>query len=212
MPRFITFSLPLFALAAATSAVCFAQMTLQQKCGDVIDIMRYSLQGVRGENVVYSLKRNGQTYYELFVSKVDQSKNVESKGLFAPWRLIERQDQSLNYCVIAAGEWIESLLSVHMANPRQKYGMPGSGYQRCSDGKDIQDAIDVRLWANKELGESFTLHLPSDIGDKNFTFLLSNDRYWVLLDEERNNAAMRCFYSRGDAMAAHPNMKMPPVK
>ncbi len=103
------------------------------------------------------MRRNGQTYFMLVISKVDLSHSSDKPGLFAPWRLMERQGQSTNYCIIAAGERIEPLQSIQsVPNPRTRYGMPGSGYQRCSNGDNIQDAIDVRIWANKELGESLT--------------------------------------------------------
>jgi hypothetical protein len=207
MSRLIRTSFFLIVIVAMVPRICFAQTEIQQKCGDALSMMRYSLQGLRAENSVFSLKRNGQTYLELFVSKIDLSKNGEEKSvLFAPWRLIERQGQSLDYCMIAAGDWVESLTNVQAAHPRMKYGMPGSGFQRCSDGKDIQDAIDVRIWANKELGESFTLYLRSDIGENNFTFLMSNDKHWIIIDDNKNNVAISCFHSRGEDVAVYYDM------
>ena len=55
----------------------------------------------------------------------------------------------------------------------------------------------MRMWANKELGEVMTLHLNSDIGTNDFTFLMANDRAWILLDNERNDAKRVCYRSRG---------------
>jgi len=100
--------------------------------------------------------------------------------------------------------------SAHFANPKKKYGMPGSGNQRCSDGRDTLDAIDIQLWANKELGESFILYLHSDISEKNFTFLMSNDLNWILIDNLKSDSAQACYYARGDNIVIHHDFKMPP--
>ncbi|MCP4123521.1 MAG: hypothetical protein GY751_17360 [Bacteroidetes bacterium] len=171
--------------------------------------MRYAMNGVRQENSTYSLKYAGGTNYLLFISKVDPKQSSEKLGLFSPWRLIERQAPSLDYCLIAAGNRIEALGSAEYANPQKKYGTPGSGNQRCSDGKTVLDAIDVRLWANKELGKSFILHLNSEVGDRNFTYLMSNDKHWILIDEAKKNVAEACYYARGDAVAIHHDFYVP---
>ena len=189
---------------------CIAQGQLSQLCGDGLVMMRYATNGVRSENSEFTLQRNGSVYYILFVSKVDQSQGENEKGPFAPWRLLERQGQSPKYCLIAAGDRFEALLSTEYANPIKKYGMPGSGYQRCSDGKNITDGLDVRLWANKELGKSFVLQLNSDIGDNNFMFLMSDDLNWTLLDESKSEISKVCYHSRGDAVAIHNDFAMPP--
>jgi hypothetical protein len=189
----------------------FGETALSQKCMDSMDAFRYAMNSVRVENVEYSLRTGQSTYYALIVSKVDKSKASTKEGLYAPWRLLERQGQSLNYCLVAAGERMEALASVQFANPKKKYGMPGSGYQRCSDGGDLMDGVDVRLWANKELGESFTLYLHSDISEKNFTFLLSNDDHWILIDELKNDPSKACYYARGDNIISHDDLQAPPL-
>jgi hypothetical protein len=190
-------------------APCAANDKFTQKCGDGSEMMMYALRDVHSENSSFSLKRSGVAHYVLIVSTVDMQKNDEKSGLFAPWRLLERQPQSSNYCLIAAGNRIEALLSFEYAGPRKKYGIPGSGHQRCSDGHDVMDAIDVRLWANKELGESFTLHLNSEIGDKNFTYLMSNDRHWILLDQSKKTISEVCYYARGEEVTIRYNISMP---
>jgi hypothetical protein len=198
-------------LIAASIDEASAQPKMEQRCGDVMDMMRYALQGVSPQNSSFSLKRNAETYHMLMGSKVDPAKSVDGR-LYAPWRLLERQGQTGNYCLIAAGQWVEAIASLHMANPRLKYGMPGSGHQRCSNSGDVLDTIDVRMWANKELGEAFTLYLYSDIGTKNFTFLMTDDKHWVLLDELKGEKPVTCFFARGDDLNVHKDFKMPPPR
>jgi hypothetical protein len=190
--------------------VCIAQDQLSQQCGEDLAMMRYATNGVRSENSEFTLQRDRSAYYMLFVSKLDPSQGENNKGLFAPWRLLERQVQSSNYCLIAAGDRFEALLSAEYANPFKKYGMPGSGYQRCSDGKNITDGLDVRLWANKELGRSFIIQLNSDVGDNNFIFLMSDDLNWILLDESKSEISKVCYHSRGDTLVIHHDFAMPP--
>jgi hypothetical protein len=58
--------------------------------------------------------------------------------------------------------------------------------------------MDVRLWANKELGESTILVLKPDIGEKVFTLLISNDSDWIMLSTDKNDSSYTCYYSRGE--------------
>ena len=166
------------------------------------------MQGVRSENTVFSLKRGDQTYHMLIVSKADPSRQSPD-GHYAPWRLLQRQGQTTNYCIVAAGSRIDVLVSLHMSNPRGRYGMPGSGYQRCSDTGSVADAVDVQMWANRELGESFTLHLYTEVGSKDFTYIMANDRAWILLDGGRGPDFATCFNARGDDVASHYDFRMP---
>ena len=68
-------------------------------------------------------------------------------------------------------------------------------------GLVIRDALDfeqipgeffVRLWANRELGKSTVVNLPSS--ETGFTLLLSNDRSWILIDIHADGLA--CYYAR----------------
>jgi hypothetical protein len=61
-------------------------------------------------------------------------------------------------------------------------------------------------------GESFNVYLNSDIGAENFTFLMSDDRYWILLSEKKKNIAEACFYSRGDETITHYDMPVGAAK
>lgn len=46
-----------------------ASAQLEEKCSDAVDAMRYALKGVNPKNYSYSLKRQSQTYWMLFLSK-----------------------------------------------------------------------------------------------------------------------------------------------
>jgi hypothetical protein len=196
---FLAIPLTIFSMAAASTS-------LEQRCGDVMEVMPYAINGIAAENSAFTLQRDGRATYLLFVSRIDPSKGKSSKGQFAPWRLLERQGPSSDYCLVAAGNWMEPLASIHFSKPANKYGMPDSGHSRCSDGDSIQGAIEVRMWANKELGEVMTLHLNSDIGTNDFTFLMANDRAWILLDNERNDAKRVCYRSRGTTAVVRYNV------
>jgi len=176
---------------------------LQPRCGDAAEITKYAATGLSKENTVFSLKKKGETYYEVFLSKADPSRTSHEGKLFGPWRLAARQGDSIDYCLVAGGDWVEPLVSVHQApGSGKKYGMPGSGDQRCSDGNDVLGSMDVRIWANKELGDSFVVFLTSDVGNKDFFFLISNDQNWTLLDSDKADSST-CYFARGDDAATH---------
>lgn len=185
-----------------------AKTTLKLKCGYVIDMMKYSMQGMHPEIMVFSLKKDTETNIMVFTSTVDHSKKMNDKGLYAPWRILVRQEDTSQYCLVGAGERIEALASAEYANPKNKYGMPGSGYPRCSTGNDLSSALDVDLWANKELGKSLIFQLNADLGNRNFRLLMSPEQEWVLTDSNINNVKEVCYYSRGSNAVAHSNFKM----
>lgn len=191
--------------------ISFAQDTHSEQCGDVVEMVRNTMKSINvNDYFVVTLQRKGQAYYMLFVS-FEHKPDKESKDtVITPWRLLERQGQSLNYCLIAGGIKSEPLKSMQDANPQKRFGMPGSGYPRCTNGDDPLSTIDMQLWANKELGESFVTYLTSDIGSNNFLFMMSNDGYWILINNDKNNLNDSCYYSRGDSVLM--NQQAPKVK
>lgn len=170
----------------------------ESSCSDAVASIQAVYSFVGNNNISYQLKRNGQTYAILAHSRQTSPDPKSSK-----WRLIERQGESVTYCVIAEGTSIEPLASVHSGNPPAKYGLPGSGSPRCFSQRvgALPGSVEVRLWANKELGESIVLSLNADTGNKNYTFLTSKDNtgYWILLETAKNNLNDTCYHSRGDA-------------
>jgi len=182
---------------------------IEQRCGDAVVMLRYAMQGVRAENTLYSLKRAGQTYHMLIISRVDRSRQ-NSTGHYAPWRLLQRQGQTTDYCLVATGSRLDSMVSLHMSSPRGRYGVPGSGYQRCSNTGSVPDALDVRMWANRELGESFVVQLYAETGARDFTYLMADDLAWILLDQERGTSSfVTCFNARGDDNTSHTDFRIP---
>ncbi len=170
----------------------------QISCGDVLAVIQQTISSIGKENFVYQLKRNGQTHAILALSA---KKPVDAKT--SKWRLLEREGESLTYCVASEGIGIEMLMSLHTGSPPAKYGLPSSGQPRCFEPRPnaLPGSLEVRLWANKELGDSTVIHLSSSKGDKDYTFLTSNDNtgYWILLEADKNNINNSCYRSRGDA-------------
>jgi hypothetical protein len=171
---------------------------LEQKCfDDVSNAIRYAYIGLNKKNFVFLLKQNGQTYYMLFLSK-------ETEAGTNPWRLIERQGENQTSCLVGAGDSIEKLMNFQQSNFPGKFGMPGSGFPRCSNVTEgLPGSALVRFWANRELGKSTVIVLNTNIGQKNFNFLLSRDNHWILIDIDRNNVNLACYYSRGEAASVY---------
>jgi hypothetical protein len=98
-------------------------------------------------NHVVQLSREKQARSILFLQ---QPSNGRSQ---LRWRLIERQADSLNYCVIGQGDELSLLGDLHLSKPSGKYGMPGSGFPRCAGKQEssLPGSLDIRMWANKEL-------------------------------------------------------------
>jgi len=201
--------LTLLLLFLSTNAFAGAPKRL---CMDVVKALPYALAGVNKKNFVFTLQRQGRAYFVLMVSKNTQGNNKSASNPYMPWRLIERQGQSLNYCLIAAGKSVELLTSMEQAPTPNKYGMPGSGYPRCSSDSGAMSEFGVRVWANKELGESMILHLNASVGDRNFTFLASSDnQHWILLDQKQEGTRLgpTCYYARGDGLVTHEDFPLP---
>lgn len=92
------------------------------------------------------------------------------------------------------------LQSMHTWDGSSRYGMPGSGYPRCSNKFGLlPGGAEVRMWANVELGEITVFDFNSFIGTKNYVLLVSKDGYWILLDVDRIDTNRGCYLARGDA-------------
>ena len=114
--------------------------------------------------------------------------------------------------VVAQGEWHAGRSGlVYLGNPGGKYGMPGSGLPRCAgkQASGLPGSLDIRLWANRELGESSIYDLPNELSGKSFVFLTSMDNVgaWILLDYTSGNLDDTCYYSRGEASDVRENVK-----
>lgn len=180
--------------------------TAAQRCGDVMVAMREALADVNQSNYAFSLKRERQTYWILFLSRPEQPKSER-----LPWRLLQRQGESTDYCLVAGGESMTLLGNMEAAETSKRYGMPGSGYPRCSHESlgPLPGSTGVRMWANAELGESAVIVLAASSGPKDYVLLITDDGYWILLDVDRNDIDRGCYVARGDGSTLHENFSMP---
>jgi hypothetical protein len=84
-------------------------------------------------------------------------------------------------CDAFGGMFVGGCLVFPTAPIIDKYGMPGSGFPRCSEQGDVFKRIQLRLWANRELGDSFVASMTSDQGTDDFIFQRETIRWKILL-------------------------------
>lgn len=182
-------------------AVDAQEETKPVDCFEVVEAMNFALQGMPSDGVTaISLKDRDETRYVLFValSKLPS----DGQNTSALWRLIERQGDSLLYCLSGAGETLEVLESLDaIPGFDSEFGLPGTSKRRCNDASDGPlGSFAVRSWANKELGPSLVQHFGSPFKGSAFTVLLANDstqgKYpWIILQRHENR---NCYFARGD--------------
>lgn len=186
------------------------------QCMNVMKAMKFAFQGVSPRNLAYSLKREGETRYMLYVSAYEEGEVTKDDVPRMPWRLLERQGSSETYCLIGAGNGVEGLRDIRDFETNKRYGMPGSGFARCTDSSDdAMASLKIRAWANKELGNSHIQHLRSKIGPHNFTLLNSSESQggrtaWSLLNSRKESPNEVCYYDRGDNLSLYQNFAIPP--
>ena len=74
--------------------------------------------------------------------------------------------------------------------------MPGSGQPRCSTFNDPLGSVSVRMWANRELGESAILYTTSNDGN-NYDYLINNEHNWIITETKRKDGNSSCYFNRG---------------
>jgi len=181
----------------------------EPRCFEAIKAMNFAMQELPELDVfALTLKNDGESRQILFFS-LDEFLE-EAGGIRGGWRLLERQGESLNYCLVGAGDFIEPLQSLHdIPGFPGKFGLPGSGKRRCNDESDGPfGSSAVRSWANKELGESVVQHFSEPFSGNSFTLLVasrgvSGRTPWILLRSEEELTS--CYFDRGDEMAFHEN-------
>lgn len=159
---------------------------LERKAAFLPDLLEYAMKGITNNGIVWSLEETGKLKYFFFLSAYSgQREAAGSPLLHMPWRLLERIDNNETYCLIGSGTYVEHLMSVTNANPSGKYGMPGSGFPRGST--NFMASLDVRLWANKVLGDCEDLyHLHTVGGKTNYVVLISKRiGKWIILELNR---------------------------
>jgi hypothetical protein len=177
----------------------------ESNCSNAVEQISSAAKYVGSSNYVFELKRERSVNVILFLEKpMPGSERMR-------WRLIERPIDSLIYCLRGQGEKFSLLKDMHLSNPSGKYGIPGSGYPRCAGKNEngVLGSLDIRLWANRELGDSLIYDLPNELAQNEYVFLASTDSVgaWILLDSSRENINDTCYYTRGDASSIHEDFK-----
>ncbi|WP_347313205.1 hypothetical protein [Defluviimonas sp. SAOS-178_SWC] len=199
-------------LLSASCAALLGTAAVAGPCFEAVEAMNFALQGLPDEGVTaISLKAEGETRYVLFVA-FEAKRDGGPNNNTASWRLIERQKESLTYCLAGAGRSLEVLESLHaIPGFDAEFGLPGSSKRRCNDEADGPlGSVAVRAWANKELGPSMVQVFGEPFRGDAFTVLLAEEGVqgsypWILLQtrETRN-----CYYARGDDSWFATNFKM----
>ena len=189
----------IFALVALLvwSSTAFAQGAEESsRCSDVTQQISDAAEYVGPRNFAFQLDRDGEARMILMLQK------PSPKESSLRWRLIERQGESINYCTIGQGSSFTMLADMHLSNPSGRYGMPGSGHPRCAGKQEsgLPGSLDIRMWANRELGSTIIHALPNERG-RDFVFLSSADNTgaWIVLDSNKENLDDTCYYTRGES-------------
>ncbi|MCP5361021.1 MAG: hypothetical protein H6908_00040 [Hyphomicrobiales bacterium] len=201
-------------LVLPTSEAAFA--VEKTKCFDSIDAIRYALKDIPEKNMLYTFYTGEKAQYYLVMEEYRPYKDGGTAEQKILWRLLERSGD-YNWCLIGTGSSVELLLSIHsMPESKEKFGMPGSGYKRCNDSNGgILETLEVRKWANKELGDSFVQHFQSEISNEGFTFLnakklVNGNIPWILISSESNDDKnmTSCYRGRGDKVILYKDYKI----
>jgi hypothetical protein len=200
-----------FALLLAPVAVAQGE-TPDNNCFEVIEAMNFAMQGLPEDGVTaISLKDQEQTKYILFVS-LEKIQDGSTNNTAASWRLIERQKDSLTYCLAGAGRSLEALASMHsIPGFNTEFGLPGSSKRRCNDESDgALGSVAVRSWANKELGPSLVQAFGQPFRGNAYTVLLAKDGVqgnfpWIIL---QTDGTRNCYYARGSDSAFSSNFRI----
>lgn len=191
--------IPVAIIIATFKPVVYAAMPLESKTAPLPELLEYVMKGITNRPQFLSLNDKQTDKYILILTALSaQPQPTNSPLLYLPWRLLLKTDTNNSYRLISAGSSAEFTMSLTNGNPKNKFGMPDSSFPR---GTTNWSAImDVRLWANKELGDcEVVLHLHTDGGDTNYVLLTAKaDGSWIII-ETRKRAQYAGYYDRGDA-------------
>jgi len=170
--------------------VSVAQAPTDQ-CNRISDIMQNVAEEFRTSVLTFTLRKDKEARYILFFGK--NQTDVENN---LPWVLVSRgsTDNPEIYCSIGKGSNLQFLASLDDTKFEDRFGLPGSGYPRCSNVGDVLGSLKVRAWAGKELGKGDVM---SFWGDSFGYVLLTADKFWVLLKKD-NAKIQTCYFDRGD--------------
>ena len=171
--------------------VSVAQAPRTDQCNRISDIMQNVAEEFRTSVLTATLRKGEKARYIFFVGK----NQIDVEGDL-PWLLVSLRstDNPEIYCTIGRGHNFQLLASLDDTNFEERFGLPGSGYPRCSNVGDVLGSLKVRAWAGKELGKGDVM---SFWGDSFGYVLLTADKFWVLLKKD-NAKIQTCYFDRGD--------------
>ncbi|MCA0417387.1 MAG: hypothetical protein LCH80_01465 [Proteobacteria bacterium] len=123
------------------------------------------------------------------------------------WRLITRdRGDTLEFCEAGYGSELTQLADMHTNSFPGRYGMPGSGFPRCSaHDEKLPGSFVVRMWANRELGESVMFSGSSKVSS-GFSFVMSLDDNWIIIENKASPANTACYFNRGEKLSFRQNV------
>ena len=124
------------------------------------------------------------------------------------WLFLNRVEKDTNnFCVKGEGDGFGLLADTHDNASEKRFGMPGSGYARCATfNKILPPSMVVRMWANRELGQS-TIFYGESKSTSGFDFLISKDNHWIIIeDEKKEGSQASCYFERGSGILIHQDL------
>jgi hypothetical protein len=108
--------------------------------------------------------------------------------------MVRNGDSLTEFCLKSEGTTVWVGPDVPDNSTEKRYGLPGSGYPRCSSKDEVPGGFFLRLWANRELGPSLVLGLISETGPTYYV-LINRQANWIIIEDQKNGPS--CYFSRG---------------
>jgi hypothetical protein len=185
-------------LLAVSSLICLAGTPAQGECIGVGELFFEKLPSISEHWRAWQLRKNGEVWHLIF-------HNPKRHG--DEWVLASRfsDDRPDIYCIRGEGTGILTLKALDDAKFTERFGLPGSGYPRCSEKDDPLGGLKVRAWAHEELGNTFILSFQDNIKKGHgFTLAMGSiDNSWILISQTEDVTS--CYLDRGLSYDFDPN-------
>ena len=183
-------------LASALLAMNVGNVATAETCVDLFDFMKTTASSSQGYIDSWTFQKEGRGDNILLLFK---DKNGGAKGTVKHWAfLTRRQKDTTNFCILGEGESFGFLMDMHTNSSEKRFGLPGSNQPRCSSfNETLPGSLAVRMWANRELGESTILYTESK-STSGFQFLIASDDNWIIIENKKNDEKTACYYERGN--------------
>ena len=195
-----------FSIALLVSLFQLPAYAAKNYCSFVTTILKKELQYVGNNPTLFEYYDKGGIRYILAFAKKPYKKLPHENIAYAKWFLLKNKVWNRSqFCLVAKGNTFQPLLSIEDAPySGKKFGIPGSGYTRCTSG--IDDELAMRIWANKELGKSIIWSLPSKL-QKNvyYTIMAGEDLNWIVIKGTKRES---CYDDVGEKFKAYPNYSL----